>query len=83
MPTRPVDWNMLMLLYGLIADIVLKHDSSLLLLPIAPMVIRDGEKSLPSMDPVLFREKPLLGAWLVLEIITGGFEMPCICLFLR
>jgi hypothetical protein len=47
---------MLMLRKGVTADIVLKQDSSLLLLPIHPIVILEGEKSLPAIEAVLLRE---------------------------
>ena len=72
-----------MLLKGVTADMVLKHDSSLLLLPIPPMVILEGEKSFATIEAVLLREMAR-DIWLVVfEIITGGFAMPCICRFLR
>jgi hypothetical protein len=61
------------------ADIVLKQESSLLLLVAkAAFVNLEGLKSFPTIDPVRFRDISLV---FVYEIITGGFDMPNICRF--
>lgn len=70
---------MLTLLKGVIADIVLKQDSSLLLFVAkAPLVILEGLKSFATIEPVRFLDTSLV---LVFEIITGGLDIPSICLF--
>jgi len=62
-----------------IADIVLKQESSLLLLVAKALFVnREGLKSFPTIEPVRFLDISLV---LVFEIITGGFDMPSICLF--
>ena len=73
---------MLMLRKGVTADIVLKQVSSLLLLPMPPIVILEGEKSLPTIEAVLLREIAF-EVWLVFEIITGGLLVPEIWRFFR
>jgi hypothetical protein len=62
-----------------IADIVLKQESSLLLLAAkAALVNLEGLKSLPTIEPVRLRDISLV---FVFEIITGGFDMPNIYRF--
>lgn len=63
----------------MIADIVLKHESSLLLFVAkAAFVNLEGLKSLPTIEPVRLRDISFV---LVFEIITGGFDIPNICRF--
>jgi hypothetical protein len=70
---------MLTVLKGVIADIVLKQESSLLLFVAkAPFVNLEGLKSFATIEPVRFLDISLVFAF---EIITGGFDMPSICLF--